>query len=140
MVAMEQEGEEELWLPCLRYKGAPGYSLGMAIGKRFQTIIRSRLASDPALQSDMLPFAATPEGQHLVAALVATNRHSSHSQSKPNLNTLLKITECGQCRQQYPVYFDEIRGTADGAEVPFLQVSTQANLTQESFTVHKIDV
>ncbi|KAG0567381.1 hypothetical protein KC19_7G131100 [Ceratodon purpureus] len=92
-----EEGDEP-WLPCLRFNGAPGYEFGLAIGKRFGRMIRSRFASDPALHSEMLPFAATEDGEKLVAALTAANK------------------------QQFPVYFDELRGTADGAEVPFLQV------------------
>jgi len=73
MVSTEQEGDQP-WLPCLRFTGAPGYDLGVAIGKRFRNLIRSRLASDPALHSDMLPFVATEEGQQLVGSLTAANR------------------------------------------------------------------
>ena len=75
MGATEQEGDEP-WLPCVRFTGAPGYDLGVAIGTRFRNLIRSRLASDPALHSDMLPFAATHEGHQLLAALTAANRYS----------------------------------------------------------------
>lgn len=70
-----KEGDEP-WLPCLRFKGAPGYDFGLAIGSRFGEMIRSRLASDPALHSQMLPFSATEDGQKLVAALTAANRYA----------------------------------------------------------------
>jgi hypothetical protein len=76
MVEME-EGDEP-WLPCLRFHGASGYEFGLAIGRRFQRVIRSRFASDPALNSEMLPFAETEDGEKLVAALTAANQCVSH--------------------------------------------------------------
>lgn len=70
-----QMGEgDEPWLPWLRFSGAPGYEFGLAIGKRFRRMIRSRFASDPALHSEMLLFAATEDGKKLVAALTAANK------------------------------------------------------------------
>uniref|UniRef100_A0A7I4EMF7 Peptidase C45 hydrolase domain-containing protein n=1 Tax=Physcomitrium patens TaxID=3218 RepID=A0A7I4EMF7_PHYPA len=89
---------DEPWLPCLHVKTRRGYELGHAIGKWFRGLIHSRFASDPALHSELLPFAATEDGEKLVAALTSANR------------------------EQFPVYFEELRGTADGAEVPFIQV------------------
>ena len=68
-----EEGDDP-WLPCLHLSGAPGYEFGLAVGKRFGRMIRSRFASDPALHSEMLPFAATQDGQKHVAALTAANK------------------------------------------------------------------
>lgn len=33
-------------------------------------------------------------------------------------------------RKQFPIYYDELRGTADGADVPLLQVSAMMLLYQ----------
>lgn len=95
MVATKQECGDEPWLPCLRFTGAPGYDLGLAIGKRFRVLIRSRLASDPALHSDMLPFAATEEGHQLVAALTAANRYSPSYTSLDFFHTFVADCEIG---------------------------------------------
>lgn len=64
----------EPWLPCLKVKGRRGYQFGLAIGQRFARMIQSRFETDVALHSDMLPFAATEEGQKLLATLSETNR------------------------------------------------------------------
>ena len=116
--------EEEPWLPCLRFTGAPGYHFGLAIGKRFGPMIRSRFASDPALHSELLPFAATKDGEALISALTATNKCETLNPNPLKTTFISEPAPCSSCRQQFPTYFDELQGTADGAEVPFLQVST----------------
>ncbi|CAK9202866.1 unnamed protein product [Sphagnum troendelagicum] len=95
-----QMGSEEFkpWLPCLRLRSRRGYELGFAIGQHFGTMIHSRFKQDPYLHSQMLPFAMSAGGQQLISSLSATNK------------------------TRFPEYWDEMCGTADGSQVPFLQV------------------
>jgi hypothetical protein len=95
-----QMGSEEFkpWLPCLRLRSRRGYELGFAIGQHFATMIHSRFKQDPYLHSQMLPFAMSADGQQLISSLSATNK------------------------TRFPEYWDEMCGTADGSQVPFLQV------------------
>lgn len=79
---------------------ADGYALGLAVGRRFAEVIRSRMRQDLVLREQLLPFASTAEAQPLLAALQSANR------------------------ERYPRYWDELVGTADGSGVPLLHVRT----------------
>jgi hypothetical protein len=77
---------------------ADGYALGLAVGRRFSDVIRSRVRQDLVLREQLLPFASSAEAAPLLAALQAANR------------------------ERYPRYWDELVGTADGSGVPLLHV------------------
>ncbi|RLN24220.1 uncharacterized protein C2845_PM07G39270 [Panicum miliaceum] len=77
---------------------ADGYALGLAVGRRFADVIRSRMRQDLVLREQLLPFASTAQAAALLAALQAANR------------------------ERYPRYWDELVGTADGSGVPLLHV------------------
>ncbi|XP_062189624.1 uncharacterized protein LOC133892711 [Phragmites australis] len=77
---------------------ADGYALGLAVGRRFSDVVRSRMRQDLVLQEQLLPFASTAQAQPLLAALQAANK------------------------ERYPRYWDELVGTADGSGVPLLHV------------------
>jgi len=77
---------------------ADGYALGLAVGRRFADVIRSRMRQDLVLRDQLLPFASTAKAPPLLAALQAANR------------------------ERYPRYWDELVGTADGSGVPLLHV------------------
>ncbi|XP_008793986.2 acyl-coenzyme A:6-aminopenicillanic-acid-acyltransferase 40 kDa form-like [Phoenix dactylifera] len=74
------------------------YQMGFLIGQRFSDLIQSRVATDPILQQQLLPFARTAEAQPLVEALCTANR------------------------QMFPRYWDEMLGTAAGSGIPILQI------------------
>lgn len=75
-----------------------GFEMGFAIGQRFSTVIKSRLQNDLILQKQLLPFALSPQSKPLLTSLTETNKN------------------------KYPKYWDELRGTAQGSGVPFLEV------------------
>jgi len=78
---------------------AGGYALGLAVGRRFADVIRSRMRQDLVLREQLLPFASmAAKAPPLLAALEAANR------------------------ERYPRYWDELVGTADGSGVPLLHV------------------
>lgn len=77
---------------------AGGYALGLAVGRRFAGVIRSRTRQDLVLRDQLLPFASTAEAQPLLAALQSANR------------------------ERYPRHWDELVGTADGSGVPLLHL------------------
>jgi len=77
---------------------ADGHALGLAVGRRFADVIRSRMRQDLVLRDQLLPFASTAKAPPLLAALQAANR------------------------ERYPRYWDELVGTADGSGVPLLHV------------------
>ncbi|KAM7525833.1 hypothetical protein LguiA_015735 [Lonicera macranthoides] len=74
------------------------YRLGFLIGRRFSKQIRSRLNTDLILQNQLLPFSQSPLSRPLIRALSDTNR------------------------KRFPLYWDELRGTADGSGVPLLHI------------------
>ncbi|XP_073000364.1 uncharacterized protein [Typha latifolia] len=74
------------------------FHLGFLIGKRFSSLIRSRVDTDLILQEQLLPFAHTCEAKPLIQALQTANS------------------------QRYPKYWDELLGTAQGSGVPFLHI------------------
>lgn len=74
------------------------YEMGFLIGQRFSEEIRSRLETDLILQKQLLPFARTLIGQHLLESLSDSNR------------------------KKFPSYWDELLGTAQGSSLPFLHV------------------
>lgn len=88
------------WLPSIEIGPSchSPYQMGFLIGQRFAPLIKNRVSSDQILQQQMLPFALSVGGHSLIQALSTTNRN------------------------KYPRYWDELRGTADGSGVPFLQV------------------
>ncbi|CAN1254218.1 hypothetical protein LINPERPRIM_LOCUS8571 [Linum perenne] len=91
---MESKGLELFEVgPC-----EDGYQMGLLIGKRFGNMIRSRLSTDLILQNQLLPFAQTPQGQHLITTLSENNKN------------------------KFPRYWDELLGTAAGSGVPVLDV------------------
>ncbi|KAI3453781.1 hypothetical protein Pfo_010444 [Paulownia fortunei] len=75
-----------------------GYEMGLLIGQRFSKQIKSRLAKDLILQNQLLPFAHSPHSHSLLKSLSETNM------------------------KKYPKYWDELRGTAQGSGVPFLEI------------------
>ncbi|XP_021911556.1 uncharacterized protein LOC110825417 isoform X2 [Carica papaya] len=75
-----------------------GYELGFLIGQRFSHLIRNRLATDPSLQNQLLPFSHSPHAQSLIQALSENNR------------------------KKFPRYWDELIGTAEGSGVPVLHL------------------
>ncbi|WVZ72877.1 hypothetical protein U9M48_021268 [Paspalum notatum var. saurae] len=77
---------------------AGGYALGLAVGRRFAGVIRSRARQDLVLRDQLLPFASTAQAQPLLAALQSANR------------------------ERYPRHWDELVGTADGSGVPLLHL------------------
>ncbi|KAK3163266.1 hypothetical protein QOZ80_1AG0001430 [Eleusine coracana subsp. coracana] len=77
---------------------AGGYALGLAVGRRFSAVIRSRMRQDLVLREQLLPFASTAKAAPLLAALQDSNK------------------------ERYPLYWDELVGTADGSGVPLLHV------------------
>ncbi|GJN06481.1 hypothetical protein PR202_ga24210 [Eleusine coracana subsp. coracana] len=77
---------------------AGGYALGVAVGRRFSDVIRSRMRQDLVLREQLLPFASTAKAAPLLAALQDSNK------------------------ERYPLYWDELVGTADGSGFPLLHV------------------
>lgn len=75
------------------------FQMGFLIGQRFSHLIKSRLAKDLILQDQLLPFASSPQSQHLIRLLSEANS------------------------KKYPSYWDELLGMAEGSGVPVLQVS-----------------
>lgn len=75
------------------------FQMGFLIGRRFSHLIKSRLAKDLILQDQLLPFASSPQSQHLIRLLSEANS------------------------KKYPSYWDELLGMAEGSGVPVLQVS-----------------
>ncbi|GER26838.1 acyl-coenzymeA:6-aminopenicillanic-acid-acyltransferase 40 kDa form [Striga asiatica] len=75
-----------------------GYELGFSIGQRFSQQIKSRLSKDLILQTQLLPFTRSPKSHSLLESL-----------SEKNM-------------RKYPNYWDELRGTATGSGVPFLEI------------------
>ncbi|CAA0838196.1 Unknown protein [Striga hermonthica] len=75
-----------------------GYELGFSIGQRFSQQIKSRLSKDLILQTQLLPFARSSKSHSLLESL-----------SEKNM-------------RKYPNYWDELRGTATGSGVPFLEI------------------
>ncbi|KAJ8768567.1 hypothetical protein K2173_022678 [Erythroxylum novogranatense] len=74
------------------------YQMGFEIGHRFSGMIRSRLSRDLILQSQLLPFAQTPQSQPLIKALSDNNQ------------------------KKFPRYWEELVGTAEGSGVPLLDL------------------
>lgn len=74
------------------------YTMGFQIGQKFSKKIRRRLSTDLILQKQLVPFAYTLNGHHLIQALSDNNK------------------------KKFPHYWDELRGTAQGSGVPFLEV------------------
>ncbi|XP_030530354.2 uncharacterized protein LOC115740863 [Rhodamnia argentea] len=74
------------------------FQMGFLIGRRFSRLIQSRLSRDLILQNQLLPWARAPE-------------------SRPLLESL-----CGNNRNKFPRYWDELVGTAEGSGVPVLDV------------------
>lgn len=74
------------------------FQMGFLIGQRFSHLIKSRLAKDLILQDQLLPFASSPQSQHLIRLLSEANS------------------------KKYPSYWDELLGMAEGSGVPVLQI------------------
>ncbi|XP_045826347.1 uncharacterized protein LOC123918367 [Trifolium pratense] len=74
------------------------YEMGFLIGQRFSQRIRNRVDADTILQNQLRPFAQTPQSESLLKALFDNN------QSK------------------FPLYWDELLGTAAGSGVPLLDI------------------
>ncbi|KAL8141600.1 hypothetical protein V2J09_014632 [Rumex salicifolius] len=74
------------------------YQFGYQIGRRFSSLIRTRLASDVILRTKLRPYASSPPGQQLIEALRTKNR------------------------TKFPLYWDELVGTADGSDVALLDI------------------
>ncbi|KAK9053009.1 hypothetical protein SSX86_029639 [Deinandra increscens subsp. villosa] len=74
------------------------YETGFSIGNHFSNLIRSRLSTDSIFNNQLLPFAQTPQAHSLIHSL-------SHN------NTT-----------KFPNHWNEMRGIAHGAGVPFLHI------------------
>lgn len=75
-----------------------GYEMGFLIGQRFSRQINSRLSKDLILRNQLLPFARSPRSHTLLKSLSENNK------------------------RRYPNYWDELQGTAQGSDVPFLEI------------------
>jgi len=75
------------------------YERGFLIGQRFSQRIKNRVAADTILQNQLRPFAQTPQSESLLKALFHNNQ------------------------TKFPMYWDELLGTAAGSGVPLLDVS-----------------
>lgn len=89
---------EENSLPVITVDASDPYEMGLQIGRKFAPLIRSRISKDPVLLSQLMPFAASAEGQQLIQALSTSNK------------------------DRYPRYWDELEGTAAGSGVSLLEV------------------
>ncbi|KAI3407185.1 uncharacterized protein J3R85_021232 [Psidium guajava] len=74
------------------------YQMGFSIGQRFSRLIQSRLSRDLILQNQLLPWARAPESRPLLESLCENNRNN------------------------FPRYWDELVGTAEGSGVPVLDI------------------
>lgn len=79
--------------PCI-----DSYEMGFLIGQRFSQRIKNRVASDTILQNQLRPFAQTPQSESLLKALFDNNQ------------------------TKFPMYWDELLGTAAGSGVPLLDI------------------
>ncbi|KAH7550188.1 hypothetical protein JRO89_XS13G0152000 [Xanthoceras sorbifolium] len=74
------------------------YQMGFLIGQRFSNLIRSRLSRDLVIKNQLRPFAQAPESHQFIEALSENNRN------------------------KFPIYWDELLGTAEGSGVPALDI------------------
>ncbi|XP_058102800.1 uncharacterized protein LOC131246558 isoform X2 [Magnolia sinica] len=74
------------------------HQMGFLIGRRFSTMIRSRVATDLILQHQLIPFSRKPQSQPFIQALSTANR------------------------KRFPRYWDEMVGTAEGSGVSVLDI------------------
>ncbi|KAI4302922.1 hypothetical protein MLD38_038613 [Melastoma candidum] len=74
------------------------YEMGFLIGRRFSQMIRSRLSRDRIFQDQLLPWALDPQSKPLIESLSNNNR------------------------KEFPLYWEELVGTAEGSGVPFLHI------------------
>lgn len=76
------------------------YEMGFLIGQRFSQRIKNRVADDTILQNQLRPFAQTqtPQSESLLKALFHNNQ------------------------TKFPMYWDELSGTAAGSGVPLLDI------------------
>ncbi|XP_078431661.1 uncharacterized protein LOC144703361 [Wolffia australiana] len=72
--------------------------MGFRIGQRFTHLIRNRVAGDLILQEKLLPFARTPLAQPLIHSISSANK------------------------RQFPRYWEEMEGTAEGSGVSTLEL------------------
>jgi hypothetical protein len=74
------------------------YEMGFLIGQRFSQRIKNRVDADTILQNQLRPFAQTPQSESLLKVLFDNNQ------------------------RKFPLYWDELLGTAAGSGVPLLDV------------------
>ena len=74
------------------------YEMGYLSGERFSSLIKSRLATDLILQTQLRPYAKTHLAKPLIDSLTENNR------------------------SKFPHYWDELGGIAEGSGVPVLDV------------------
>ncbi|XP_021754292.1 acyl-coenzyme A:6-aminopenicillanic-acid-acyltransferase 40 kDa form-like isoform X2 [Chenopodium quinoa] len=74
------------------------YEMGYLIGERFSSLIKSRLAADLILQTQLRPYAKTHLAEPLIDSLTENNR------------------------SKFPRYWDELVGIAEGSGVPVLDI------------------
>jgi hypothetical protein len=72
--------------------------MGFLIGQRFSQRIKNRVDADTILQNQLRPFAQTPQSESLLKVLFDNNQ------------------------RKFPLYWDELLGTAAGSGVPLLDV------------------
>ena len=92
------------------------YQMGYQIGEKFSSIIKSRLANDLILQTQLRPFSTSHLGKQLLDSLSDNNRN------------------------RFSFYWDELVGIAEGSNVPVLDVCFNVILscfgTKWNFTKH----
>ncbi|KAK2726392.1 beta-alanyl-dopamine/carcinine hydrolase-like isoform X1 [Artemia franciscana] len=88
------DNERRNCLPVIHTSGTY-YEVGFDIGKTFRHIIQDFLTISDALNNELIPAFEAPEGKQIYN------------------ESLLQLEE------NFPQYVNEIRGTADGADVPF---------------------
>ncbi|XP_057518594.1 uncharacterized protein LOC130799501 isoform X1 [Amaranthus tricolor] len=74
------------------------YQMGYQIGEKFSSIIKSRLANDLILQTQLRPFSTSHLGKQLLDSLSDNNRN------------------------RFSFYWDELVGIAEGSNVPVLDI------------------
>ncbi|OQS04899.1 cysteine protease family C45 [Thraustotheca clavata] len=82
-------------LPWFQYDGDSHYEFGLALGEHFQATIQARVAQTTSLNSILLPFAHTSQGNEIYNTYLATHNAT------------------------FPEYVQEVLGMAHGSFVPF---------------------
>eukprot|EP01028_Stygiella_incarcerata_P011023 TRINITY_DN602_c0_g1_i4.p1 TRINITY_DN602_c0_g1~~TRINITY_DN602_c0_g1_i4.p1 ORF type:complete len:399 (-),score=106.01 TRINITY_DN602_c0_g1_i4:71-1267(-) len=91
--------EETHSLPYLTVRASSHYELGKVVGETFSQRIQEFVSkNDTTLQNVLIPYYKTEKGREVVDLFVKTNMEA------------------------FPEYYEEIEGTAEGAQVPLYQL------------------